>query len=105
MSLLPDSVFLTAVSGLMHHDLPTVQCKAMELLTNKLQHGKDVGKRTLQVSRRLSAAEGRKVGMGGFNIAVGMGGFNIAVGMGGFNIAVGMWGFNIAVGMWGLTLQ
>ncbi|XP_041358175.1 HEAT repeat-containing protein 1-like isoform X2 [Gigantopelta aegis] len=48
VSLLPDSIFLTAVSGLLDHDLPTVQCKAMELLTNKLQHMKDVGGTDLQ---------------------------------------------------------
>ncbi|KAH9488295.1 HEAT repeat-containing protein 1 [Bulinus truncatus] len=37
VNLLPDSMFMDIVSGLMNHSLPLVQRRAMELLNNKLQ--------------------------------------------------------------------
>ncbi|XP_013080450.2 HEAT repeat-containing protein 1-like [Biomphalaria glabrata] len=41
VNLLPDSMFMDVVSGLMNHSLPLVQRRAMELLNNKLQHYKE----------------------------------------------------------------
>ncbi|XP_059178279.1 HEAT repeat-containing protein 1-like [Physella acuta] len=41
VNLLPDSMFMEVVSGLMGHSLPLVQKRAIELLNTKLQHYKD----------------------------------------------------------------
>ncbi|KAL4236600.1 HEAT repeat-containing protein 1 [Mactra antiquata] len=41
VSLLPDDMFIAVIGGLLKHDLPTVQRKAMDLLNTKLQQQKD----------------------------------------------------------------
>ncbi|KAH3695786.1 hypothetical protein DPMN_083245 [Dreissena polymorpha] len=40
VSLLPEAMFLDVIGGLLSHDLPTIQRKAMDLLNSKLQHQK-----------------------------------------------------------------
>ncbi|CAG5116526.1 unnamed protein product [Candidula unifasciata] len=53
VNLLPDSMFLDVVLGLMSHSLPLVQRRAMELLNTKLQHYKE-GLSPSQVEKLLS---------------------------------------------------
>ncbi|XP_060600074.1 HEAT repeat-containing protein 1-like [Ruditapes philippinarum] len=42
VSLLPDDLFVTVIGGLLSHDLPTIQRKAMDLLNSKLQQQKEM---------------------------------------------------------------
>jgi len=42
VSLLPESMFIDVIGGLLSHDLPTIQRKAMELLNTKLQTLKEL---------------------------------------------------------------
>jgi len=41
VNLLPEVMFIQVVTGLLDHTLPTIQRKAMELLSNKLNNRKD----------------------------------------------------------------
>ena len=43
MSLLPDASFIDVISGLVSHDLASIQRKAIELLNTKLQQQKEIG--------------------------------------------------------------
>ena len=43
MSLLQDASFIDVISGLVSHDLPSIQRKAIELLNTKLQQQKEIG--------------------------------------------------------------
>ena len=43
VSLLPDASFIDVISGLVSHDLPSIQRKAIELLNTKLQQQKEIG--------------------------------------------------------------
>ncbi|WAR23288.1 HEAT1-like protein [Mya arenaria] len=42
VSLMPESMFIDVIGGLLSHDLPTIQRRAMDLLNTKLQHQKDM---------------------------------------------------------------
>lgn len=42
VSLLPESMFIDVIGGLLSHDLPTIQRKAMDLLNTKLQQQRDL---------------------------------------------------------------
>ena len=43
VSLLQYASFIDVISGLVSHDLPSIQRKAIELLNTKLQQQKDIG--------------------------------------------------------------
>ena len=42
VSLLPDESFIDVIGGLVSHDLPSIQRKAIELLNTKLQQQKEI---------------------------------------------------------------
>jgi hypothetical protein len=55
VSLLPDDLFVTVIGGLLSHDLPTIQRKAMDLLNSKLQQQKEM--KPAEVTTVLSMKE------------------------------------------------